>query len=203
VSPAPEILLIDFGMGNLRSVARSLERAGGKPRVSRDPDEVRRAGRVVVPGVGAMGSAMDALRRDGLDTALTQRIAEGRPFLGICLGMQVLLDSSEEGEARGLGVIPGRVARFAPAPGRPVPHMGWNEVVPVRDHPLIAQDHFYFVHGYRPTAVPERFALARTEYGEVFPSAIGFDACVAIQFHPEKSQRAGLALLERFCTWAP
>jgi imidazole glycerol-phosphate synthase subunit HisH len=203
VSPAPEIVLIDFGMGNLRSVARSLERAGGKPRVSRDPAEVLRAGRVVVPGVGAMGAAMDALRRDGLDTALCERIRAGRPFLGICLGMQVLLDSSEEGEAKGLGVIPGRVARFAPAPGRPVPHMGWNSVVPARHHELIAADHFYFVHGYRPTQVPERYALARTEYGETFPSAIGFDACAAIQFHPEKSQRAGLALLERFCAWAP
>src|SRR5262245_61154724 len=162
----PEIVLIDFGMGNLRSVARSLERAGGKPRVSRDPAEVLRADRVVFPGVGAMGAAMDALRRDGLDVALRERIAADRPCLGLCLGLQILLDSSEEGEATGLGVIPGRVARFTPAPGRPVPHMGWNQVVPTRAHPLVAADHFYFVHGYRATGVPESFVLARTEYGE-------------------------------------
>ena len=199
-----EVVVVDYGMGNLRSVARALERIGARPRVTAAADEVRSARRVVLPGVGSVRDTMAALRQGGLDDALRAHIAAGRPYLGICLGLQVLLDEAEEGGVGPcLGVIPGRVARFPESYDLPVPHMGWNQVKPTSDHPVIAEGYFYFVHGYRATEVPREFWLAQTEYGETFPSAIGRDACVAVQFHPEKSQRAGLDLLERFCLWTP
>ena len=199
----PEIVLIDFGMGNLRNVARAFERAGAKSRVSADADEVRHADRVVLPGVGACADAMAGLRAAGVVEALRERVDSGRPYLGICLGLQVLLERGEEGDTDCLGVIPGVVARFPDAPGLAVPHMGWNRVELLAPHPVLADGYFYFVHGYRATGVPDALTLARTEYGGSFPSAIGHDACVAVQFHPEKSQRAGLGLLERFCAWSP
>jgi glutamine amidotransferase len=201
--PSPEIVLIDFGMGNLRNVARALERAGAKPRVSTDPDEVRRADRVVLPGVGAAGDALNSLRESGLFGALRERFAAGRPYLGICLGLHVLLERAEEGNTEGLGVVPGVVARFPDSLGLAVPHMGWNRVEPLRPHPVLADHYFYFVHGYRAVGAPSEQVLATTEYGERFPSALGADAWLAVQFHPEKSQREGLALLERFCAWSP
>ena len=198
-----EIVLVDFGMGNLRSVARALERADAKPRVSRDPDEVRGADRVVLPGVGSCGDAMAALRQAGLVEALRERIAAGRPYLGICLGLHVLLERGEEGDAECLGVVPGTVARFPESLPLAVPHMGWNRVEPARPHPVIREGYFYFVHAYRGVGVPDEMTLAHTDYGEPFASAVGFDACVAVQFHPEKSQKEGLALLERFLAWSP
>ena len=200
-----EVVVVDYGMGNLRSVARALERIGARPRVTDSAVDVRAAQRVVLPGVGSALDAMSVLRRDGLADAICEHIAAGRPYLGICLGLQVLLDEAEEGgSGKCLGVIPGRVERFPEASELPVPHMGWNQVKPTREHPVIAEGgFFYFVHGYRPTAVPSEFWLARTDYGEGFASAIGRGSCVAVQFHPEKSQHAGLALLERFCAWKP
>jgi glutamine amidotransferase len=201
--PTPEIVLVDFGMGNLRSVARALERTGAKARVTRDPDELRGADRLVLPGVGACGDAMGALRERDLVEPLREHIAAGRPYLGICLGLHVLLERGEEGPTDCLGVIPGSVARFPASLPLAVPHMGWNKVECTRPHPVLADDYFYFVHAYRPEGAPDSYVLARTEYGGPFISALGFDACVAVQFHPEKSQRAGLALLERFCAWSP
>jgi glutamine amidotransferase len=199
-----EVVVVDYGMGNLRSVARAFERIGARPRVTDSAADLRAADRVVLPGVGSALDAMSALRRDGLADALREHIAAGRPYLGICLGLQVLLDEAEEGgSGKCLGVLPGRVARFPEASELPVPHMGWNQVKPLRDHPVIAEGYFYFVHGYRPVDVPSEFWLARTDYGESFASAIGSGSCVAVQFHPEKSQRAGLDLLERFCAWKP
>lgn len=199
-----EVVVVDYGMGNLRSVSRALERIGARPRVTDAAADLRAARRIVLPGVGSVRDTMAALRRGGLDDALRAHISAGRPYLGICLGLQVLLDEAEEG---GIGpclrVIPGRVERFPESRALPVPHMGWNQVKPVREHAVIAEGYFYFVHGYRPTGVPPEFWLARTDYGENFASAIGRDACVAVQFHPEKSQRAGLELLERFCAWMP
>jgi glutamine amidotransferase len=197
------LALVDYGMGNLPNVARALERAGAQVQITADPDRVRRADRLVVPGVGAAGDAMAALRANGLDTALVERIRAGTPFLGICLGLQVLLDSAEEGDCACLGLVPGRVAAFPRELDLPVPHMGWNLVKPERPHPVVAEGYFYFVHGFRATRVPAEWCLARTDYGAAFPSAIGRDALVAVQFHPEKSQRAGLTLLERFCAWRP
>jgi len=199
-----EVVIVDYGMGNLRSVARALERIGARPRVTDSAADLRTARRVVLPGVGSALDTMSALRRGGLDDAIREHIAAGRPYLGICLGLQVLLDEAEEGGSGPcLGIIPGRVARFPDSLDLVVPHMGWNLVKPVREHPVIAEGYFYFVHGYRPTAVPAEFWLARTDYGEGFASAIGTGSCVAVQFHPEKSQRAGLELLERFCAWKP
>jgi glutamine amidotransferase len=197
------IALVDYGMGNLPNVARALERAGAKVEITADPAAVRRAERLVVPGVGACGDAMAALGARGLGAALVERIAAGTPFLGICLGLQILLESAEEGDCRCLGIAPGRVAAFPRDLDLPVPHMGWNLVKPERPHPVIDEGYFYFVHGFRATGVPEAWRLARTDYCGDFPSAIGRDALVAVQFHPEKSQRAGLALLERFCAWQP
>lgn len=199
-----EVVVVDYGMGNLRSVQRALERIGARPRITAEADDLRAARRIVLPGVGSVRDTMQALRRGGLDDAILTHIAAGRPYLGICLGLQVLLDVADEGGVGPcLGVIPGRVARFPESSPLPVPHMGWNQVKPVREHPVIAEGYFYFVHGYRPTEVPTEFALARTDYGETFTSAIGRGACVAVQYHPEKSQRAGLALLDRFCAWNP
>lgn len=190
-------------MSNLRNVARSFERAGAKPVISRDPDEVRRADRLAVPGVGALGDAMRALEARGLGDPLRERIPDGRPFLGICIGLQILLERGEEGPTDGLALCPGQVERFPERPGLPVPHMGWNRVRVMRPHPVLREGHFYFVHAYRAQRVPPDWELARTDYGEEFPSALGREACLAVQFHPEKSQREGLRLIERFCAWQP
>jgi glutamine amidotransferase len=197
------VTLVDYGMGNLPNVARAFARAGARADITSDPAELRRAERVVVPGVGASGDAMAALRASGMDAALREWIGAGRPYLGICLGMQLLLETAEEGDAECLGIVPGRVALFPSSLGLRVPHMGWNLVKPERPHPVLEEGYFYFVHSYRATGVPQPFRLARTDYGEEFPSAIGRDNYLGVQFHPEKSQRAGLALLERFCRWSP
>jgi glutamine amidotransferase len=205
VSASPErIALVDYGMGNLRSVARAFERIGRDVQVTPRAADVRAADRVVLPGVGSARDTMRALSANGLDDALRAHIAAGRPYLGICLGLQVLLDEADEGGVGPcLGVIPGRVERFPESLGLAVPHMGWNLVKLERPHPVLAEDYYYFVHGYRATRVPPQYTLARTDYGEQFASAIGRGSCVAVQYHPEKSQRAGLELLERFCAWRP
>ena len=197
------VTLVDYGMGNLPNVVRAFERVGARAQVTDDPEALERAERVVVPGVGACGDAMANLRAKGLDRALLEWLSAGRPFLGICLGLQLLLERADEGDATCLGVIPGRVEAFPEDLELPVPHMGWNEVEPEREHPVVRRGYFYFVHGYRAGHVPEAHCLGRTEHGERFVSAVGRDNCIAVQFHPEKSQRAGLALLERFCGWSP
>jgi glutamine amidotransferase len=203
-SSSERIVLVDYGMGNLRSVARAFERIGREVQVTHRAEDVRAADRVVLPGVGSARDTMTALAANGLDDALRAHIAAGRPYLGICLGLQVLLDEADEGGVGPcLGVIPGRVERFPDSLGLAVPHMGWNLVKLERPHPVLAEDYYYFVHGYRATRVPAQYILARTDYGEQFASAIGRDSCVAVQYHPEKSQRAGLELLERFCAWRP
>jgi glutamine amidotransferase len=202
-APAAEVALVDFGMGNLRNVARALERAGAKPRVTADPDDVLNADRVVLPGVGALGDCMRGLRELGVDEALRERIDRGRPYLGLCLGLQVLFEEGDEGNARGLGLIPGRVGRFDSGMGLPIPHMGWNAAELESPHPVVPEGYYYFVHSYRPAGVPPEAVVATTEYGERFASAVGAGSAVAVQFHPEKSQRVGLELLERYCQWDP
>ncbi len=207
------VAVIDYGMGNIRSVSRALEYAGGDCRVvvSYDPQRILAADHVVFPGVGALRDCMSELHRLELDDVVRECAAK-RPFLGICLGMQALMDSSEEnGGTAGLGIIPGETVRFvAPAAEdaggrRKIPHMGWNGVHYARPHPLwegIAQDsRFYFVHSYHVRPRDGTVVAATTEYGETFVSAIARDNMFAVQFHPEKSQRAGLALLANFIAW--
>jgi len=214
------IVIVDYGMGNLRSVQKALERVGSAAEVSDRPDVVARADRLVVPGVGAFGDAMAALRQRGLVEAIRAVIAKGRPFLGICLGLQVLFEESEEGAEApvdvaalgqtplptGLGILDGRVVRFSPSlaeRGLKVPHMGWNRAEPAGACPLFAgmgRDalYFYFAHSYYAAPRDESVVAARTEYGGPFASAVASGNVYATQFHPEKSQTAGLALLENF-----
>ena len=199
----PEVTLIDYGMGNLRSVGRAFERAGARVRLAGDAEAVRDAERLVLPGVGHLGDCMQRLREGGIAESLVERIRAGCPYLGVCIGLQALLEEGDEGPARGLGLVPGRVARFPESLPGPIPHMGWNLASPVRAHPVVRESYFYFVHSYRAEKVPEAAVVARTEYGGWFPSAVGRDNWVAVQFHPEKSQRAGLALFERFLAWQP
>jgi glutamine amidotransferase len=197
------IAVVDSGSGNLRSVVRALARVGAEARATTDPDEVRRADRVVVPGQGAFRDCVAGLRAAGLDQAVREVVAAGRPYLGICLGLQVLFDESEEqGPVAGLGLLSGRVVRFAARPGLKVPHMGWNDVTVRRPDPLLAglptPAHFYFVHSYH--AVPEDpdlVALA-VDYGGPVCAAVRRENLFATQFHPEKSGAAGLALLAEF-----
>lgn len=208
------VAVIDYGMGNLRSVAKALEHVAGdmSVRVSFDPDVIRRADRVVFPGVGALRDCMAELRRLGLDDVIRECAAE-KPFLGICLGMQALLDFSEEnGGTAGLGIIPGRVLGFpvplvdgASAERLKVPHMGWNEVRQSRPHPLwegIEQDsRFYFVHSYYAVPAAAGDVAATVRYGREVTAALARGNVFAVQFHPEKSQQAGLKLLANFLNW--
>jgi glutamine amidotransferase len=198
------IAVVDVCSGNLRSVERALAQAGGHVVVTRDPDVVRRADRVVVPGQGAFGVFMRGLVERGLGEALREAIASGRPYLGICLGMQVLFDESEEqGPCAGLGVIPGRVVRLAPGdPALKVPHIGWNQVAVRAADPLMRGladgAYFYFVHSYHCVPADRGIVALDTDHGVRVTAAIRKDNLFACQFHPEKSQGAGLALLRNF-----
>lgn len=199
-------VIIDYDAGNLASVLRACREVGLDACISNEPARVRGADRVIFPGVGAAGSAMRSLRATGLDAALRDAYRAGTPILGICLGMQVSLDRSEEGDTPTLGLLPGEARRFRfDDPALKVPHMGWNAVRPLRPHPVldgIAQgDEFYFVHGYHSIPAEAGDALAETTYEGSFCAALGRGSFVATQFHPEKSGRAGLALLERFAAW--
>lgn len=205
----PTVAVVDYGMGNLRSVCKALEQSAPDHHIvlTSDPAEVLAADRVVFPGQGAIGGCMRALADEGLGEAV-QTAARTKPFLGICLGLQALFDVSEEGGGTpALGILPGRVPlfRFPDEASRKVPHMGWNRVRQQRPHPLWADieddSRFYFVHSYY--AAPERSEdiCGITEYGLSFASAVGRDNIFAVQFHPEKSQHAGLSLLHNFCRW--
>ncbi len=207
------VVVIDYGMGNIRSVCKALEHVSGdaRIRVASDGASVLAADRVVLPGVGALRDCMAELRRLDLIDAVREAAAT-RPFLGICLGMQALMDHSEEnGGTPGLGIIAGEVPRFpvtAPAAGEPalkVPHMGWNRVCQTVVHPLwesVPQDsHFYFVHSYYVKPATADVVAGSTDYGVRFASAVAAGHVFAVQFHPEKSQRAGLTLLSNFIRW--
>ncbi|WP_372715524.1 imidazole glycerol phosphate synthase subunit HisH [Immundisolibacter sp.] len=208
-----ETVVIDFGSGNLRSVAKALEQVGAhKVSVSADPAVIRAAGRVVFPGQGAIGACAARLAEPGLAAAVREA-ATNKPFLGICLGLQALFEFSEEdGGVAGLGLVAGRVARFAAgetlAGGerRKVPHMGWNQVDLARGHPLLAGipsgAWFYFVHSYYVCPTQADLVLGQTSHGSTtFTSALARGNLVATQFHPEKSHHAGLRLLSNFVTW--
>ncbi len=190
------LAVLDFGMGNLRSVAKALERVGATVDVT--PSVPRDADGLVVPGQGAFGSCLVNLGPAGRD-AIGVWIGEGRPYLGICLGFQVLFEQSQEGGGPGLGVFEGKVVRFPD--GVKIPHIGWNEVRPTRDAPLFAgiepHTRFYFCHSYYPDATSE-VASAMSDYGVDFACAAWRDTVHAVQFHPEKSGEPGLALLSNF-----
>ncbi|HVY40314.1 MAG TPA: imidazole glycerol phosphate synthase subunit HisH [Polyangia bacterium] len=197
------VVVADLGSGNLRSVEKALAAVGADVRVSADPDVVAGADRLVVPGQGAFGACAVALNRGGgaLRQALGAFLKTGRPYFGICIGMQLLFDSSEENpDAQGLGVLPGRVRRFAAQPGLKIPHMGWNQTrrSPSAGDGVPDGAFYYFVHSYYPDpARPEDVALT-SEHGTPFCAAVARGPIFATQFHPEKSQAAGLALLRRF-----
>ena len=196
------IAVVDSGSGNLRSVERALAQVGGSPIVTRDPDVVRRADRVVVPGQGAFADCMAAMERTGLGEAVREVVRAGKPYFGICLGLQILFDESEEhGPVKGLGLLKGKVVRF-PAGKLKVPHIGWNQVTPAKGEVLLrgipAGSHFYFIHSYYAVpADPAQVALT-CDYGAAFCAAVRVENLFACQFHPEKSQALGLALLANF-----
>ena len=196
------IAILDYGMGNLRSVEKAFERVGAEAEVTRDPDRIRGAGALVLPGVGAFPKAMAAVRELGFDALMREHVDAGKPVLGICLGMQLLFESSSElGGAEGLGLLEGDVAELD-APGLKVPHIGWNEVAWSNGTPLAAglsdPAAFYHVHSFAPRPARSDDVLGRSAYGSDFASVVGRGKVFGVQFHPEKSGPDGLALLRNF-----
>jgi glutamine amidotransferase len=197
-----QIGVIDYGMGNLRSVEKALEKVGASARVTRDHDGLRACDGIVLPGVGAFPKAMESLRSLELDGLLGERLSAGVPVLGICLGMQLLFEASSENEgATGLGLLPGQVERL-PAPGLKVPHIGWNALHWARRSGLAGElpenSPFYFVHSFAPVVPDDADVLATSVYGEPFVCAVERPPLYGVQFHPEKSSANGLGLLRNF-----
>jgi imidazole glycerol-phosphate synthase subunit HisH len=199
------IVIIDYQAGNLTSVVRSLKALGVEGTVTQDPAVVARATRVIFPGVGAAGKAMATLRELGLDQALRQSFQRGIPILGICLGAQVILEHSEENDTVCLGLLPGRTRALSRGQGVKIPHMGWNRVRFLRTHQIFKGlpegAEYYFVHSYYPAPAEAAMVVGVTDHGIEFPCAIGWRNLVATQFHPEKSGRFGLQILENFLAW--
>jgi len=204
------IAVIDTGICNLRSVTKALEAVGAVPRVVRTPAELDASGAegLVLPGVGALRDCVFSLRSSGLDASVKEWIGLDRPFLGVCLGMQALFDSSEEGGVKGLGVFAGSVVRFRlPAPLK-IPHMGWNTIRFTQDDSPLTEglqsegESFYFVHSYHCVPEDRSLVLAECDYGDPFVAAIGRGRVFATQFHPEKSQAKGLAIYRNFAASA-
>jgi glutamine amidotransferase len=205
---AERVALIDYGAGNLRSVENALKAAGASDvRVTADPAVVHAADRIVLPGVGAFAACMGALSGiSGMIAAMEEAVlTKGQPFLGICVGMQLLADAGEEyGQHAGLGWIGGTVRALKPAdPALKVPHMGWNDVRPVSDETLIVRGEAYFLHSFAITDIDPERVRATTDHGGEVIAAVGRDTIMGVQFHPEKSQVYGLALLKRFLEWRP
>ncbi len=207
------IAIINYDAGNLASVAHAVSHIGFKCIVTSDLKEIAKADRIIFPGVGAAGSAMESLKRSGLHIALKDAFASGKPILGICLGTQIIMGHSQENDVTCLGVVDGNVCAF-PADIRSkagdrlkIPHMGWNRISIKVKHPVLSgvrkEDEFYFVHGYYPDPNDSNHVIATTDYGICFASVIGFKNIIATQFHPEKSGKPGLFILKNFCSWEP
>ncbi len=197
------ITIVDYQMGNLRSVQKAIEKVGGEAKISSDGAEIADAEKLILPGVGAFGDAMTELRRRSLDQPIRDFIDSGRPFLGICLGLQLLFQRSyEHGQHEGLGVLDGEVVRFDLPSEYKVPHMGWNTVTRRTDVPILKETpdgtHFYFVHSYYVVPTDPNVIALESDYGGKFCAMIRRDNLYATQFHPEKSQQGGLALLRAF-----
>lgn len=200
------LTIVDYSMGNLRSVEKAFERLGKKAIVTGDPDVVRKADRLVLPGVGAFADAITYLRQRGLVDPILEVIGKGNPFLGICLGLQMLFEKSfEDGEHTGLGLMAGDVVRFALPNDYKIPHMGWNQLRIRRPAPILRDvengSDVYFVHSYYVRPTDSQVIAADTDYGGAFPAIVWRDNIVATQFHPEKSQKVGLAILNAFADW--
>jgi len=197
------LAIIDYGVGNLRSVEKAFAAAGCDALVTGDAAQLRKAQRLVLPGVGAFAACMQALSERGFDRLVRDRAREGTPLLGVCVGMQLLFEQSEEfGKTLGLGLLPGRVRRFAT--DLVVPQVGWNQISQRSNHPLFAgiadQTFFYFVHSYYCEAGDQELVIGETEYGAPYASVVAQGNICGVQFHPEKSQAAGLRLLSNFAT---
>ena len=200
------IVIVDYGMANLRSVQKAFETVGREAVITSDPNRMAEAEKLVLPGVGAFQDAIARLREADMVPVLTEHIRAGKPFLGICLGLQLLFTKSfEDGEHRGLDLFPGEVVRFGDVPGLKVPHMGWNQMRFRTRCPLLRDltdgAEVYFVHSYYVVPRSDELTAAETDYPTPFTSMIWRDNVVATQFHPEKSQRVGLTMLRNFATW--
>lgn len=207
------LAIVDYKAGNLTSVALAMQEIGQECCVTDNKDVILKAERIIFPGVGSAGTAMAQLKALGLDSVMREAFAQGTPIMGICLGTQIILSFSEEQDAECLGLVDGSTVRFPnemPGPdGRrlKIPHMGWNKITVKVQHPVLADvdpgDEFYFVHSYYPQPKDTGMVLAVSEYGLEFPAAVGVKNLFAVQFHPEKSGRAGLKMLSNFCSWRP
>lgn len=201
-------IVVDYGAGNLTSVYNALSFLKIQAKVSRDPEEIASAERIIFPGVGAAGSAMQVLKDTGIGEAVSTVVHKGFPVLGICIGCQIILDSSDEdGGVSTLGLLPGKAIRFKDEPGLKIPHMGWNQVCFTQEHPIMKGipdgSDFYYVHSYHPL-VSKAHAFAETTYGtQIFQCLVGKDNLIAAQFHLEKSGSIGLQVLKNFCAWNP
>ena len=199
------IVIVDYGMGNLGSMANMLRKVGAVTAVSSDLDTIRRAEKLILPGVGSFDAGMRELSARGLVPVLRERAGAGTPMLGVCLGMQLFGRSSEEGQLPGLGLFDATAVRFHPSPDAPklkVPHMGWNAVQPLRAHPLFAEMpeemRFYFVHSYHLECADAAEPIAQAAYGGQFVAAVARGNVMGVQFHPEKSHKFGMRLLRNF-----
>ncbi len=199
------VAVVDYDAGNTLSVTRALEKVGARVYLTSDPGEVLTADAVVLPGVGAFGDCVRKLKERGMDEACLETYRAGKPFLGVCIALQVFFEASEESPGvEGLGILPGKVVKFDVG-GLKVPHMGWNELDVVREHPILgglSGEDFYFVHSYHPEPEEDSDLLGESDYGGRFCAAAGRENLAAVQFHPEKSSRAGLKLYENFLSWA-
>ncbi|MBH8561324.1 imidazole glycerol phosphate synthase subunit HisH [Nostoc sp. CENA67] len=200
----PIIAVVDYDMGNLHSVCKGLEKAGATPKITHSPKELAQADAVVLPGVGAFDPAVQHLRSRDLEQPIKDTIASGKPFLGICLGLQILFESSAEGTQPGLGIVKGKVKRFRPEPGITIPHMGWNQLEVTQPKSILwehlpSQPWVYFVHSYYVDPIDPQIRAATVTHGtQTITAAIAHENLTAVQFHPEKSSNIGLQILSNF-----